>query len=34
MINIGIHGSSGRMGTQIRLCLEGDEFAKSSALFD
>ncbi|HEC1727101.1 TPA: 4-hydroxy-tetrahydrodipicolinate reductase [Campylobacter lari] len=34
MINIGIHGSNGRMGTQIRLCLEDDEQAKASAFFD
>ncbi|WP_139452868.1 4-hydroxy-tetrahydrodipicolinate reductase [Campylobacter armoricus] len=34
MINIGIHGSNGRMGTQIRLCLENDEQAKINSLFD
>ncbi|AJC85321.1 4-hydroxy-tetrahydrodipicolinate reductase [Campylobacter peloridis] len=34
MINIGIHGSNGRMGTQIRLCLQEDDQAKESALFD
>ncbi|AJC86862.1 4-hydroxy-tetrahydrodipicolinate reductase [Campylobacter sp. RM16704] len=34
MINIGIHGSNGRMGNQIRLCLEDDEHAKVGALFD
>ncbi|OCX42697.1 4-hydroxy-tetrahydrodipicolinate reductase [Campylobacter ornithocola] len=34
MINIGIHGSNGRMGTQIRLCLEDDKQAKVTALFD
>ncbi|MBX1885686.1 4-hydroxy-tetrahydrodipicolinate reductase [Campylobacter peloridis] len=34
MINIGIHGSNGRMGTQIRLCLQEDDQAKAGALFD
>ncbi|TXE83222.1 4-hydroxy-tetrahydrodipicolinate reductase [Campylobacter peloridis] len=34
MINIGIHGSNGRMGGQIKLCLHDDDQAKTSALFD
>ncbi|MBF7047057.1 4-hydroxy-tetrahydrodipicolinate reductase [Campylobacter volucris] len=34
MICIGIHGSNGRMGKQIELCLQEQEDAKASAFFD
>ncbi|WP_291950344.1 4-hydroxy-tetrahydrodipicolinate reductase [Campylobacter sp.] len=34
MINVGIHGSKGRMGKQIDLCLQECIDAKSSAFFD
>lgn len=34
MINIGIHGSNGRMGKQIEFCLQEEKNAKASAYFD
>ncbi|AJC88310.1 4-hydroxy-tetrahydrodipicolinate reductase [Campylobacter insulaenigrae] len=34
MINIGIHGSKGRMGIQIDLCLKDQMDVKASAFFD
>lgn len=34
MIQIGIYGAKGRMGRQIKLCLEDEKDAKASAFFD